>query len=71
MCVLMKMISINADGYVFTWHGGAYVEIANESSTQAFDVINVYDYEKGAPRIPFTVDALNKEITKWLRENTE
>ena len=67
----MKLISINADGYVFNWQGGAYIEISNESSTQPFDVINVYDYEKGKPRIPFTVDALNKEITKWLRENTE
>lgn len=66
----MKMISINTDGFVFTWHGGAYIEIANETSKTSFDVINVYDYAEGKPRIPFTVNAMNKEITKWLRESS-
>ena len=67
----MKMISINTDGFVFTWHGGAYIEVSNETANLAFDVINVYDYEKGKTRVPFTVDAMNKEITKWLKESRE
>lgn len=65
----MKMISIMADDYVFTWHGGAYVDVSLYPSEKVIDVINVYDYAEGKPRIPFTIDALNEEITKWLSES--
>ena len=63
-----KMFSINADGYVFNWHGGAYVEVSHEGSTQPFDVINVWDYEWDVPRIDVTIDGLMKVVDEWLRE---
>lgn len=46
------------DGLRFEWHGGAYIEIFEESATVPHGVMNVWDYEKDVPRIPVSMRSL-------------
>ena len=56
------------DGFIFTWHGGAYVDIAiGDVPDQAFDCVNVWDYETSAPTI--TVEGLVSVAREWITDN--
>jgi len=57
----------------FTWHGGPYIDISFASDYDAapntpFDIINVWDYEDGRARIPFTVEALEAQVEEWAND---
>ena len=39
------------DGLLFSWTGGAYIEIYFEGNAIPYDVLNVWDYEKDVPKI--------------------
>ena len=57
------------DGWVATYHGGAYIEISHETAVDdAIDVINVWDYEHDVPTIPFTDDAISDRLAEWVAE---
>lgn len=65
-------------GYkLFVWHGGAYIDVCIESTTGNFtsngkhyvygeECIDIWDYVKGEPRIPFNKEAFLSEIEEWL-----
>lgn len=55
---------------VFSWKGGAYIEIwfsdpSNDDHTG--QVINVFDYAKGKPSIPFTPRAMERAVKTWVK----
>lgn len=52
------------------YHGGAYIDIFHDESDAALDVINVYDYAKGEPEIPFTREAVRAELREWVAESS-
>lgn len=63
---------VEADTHHFTWAGGEYVEIAQlDNPGYAYDVINVWDYEKGGPSIPFTLAALTRRVERWFKDQAE
>jgi hypothetical protein len=70
-----------ASGVEFQWHGGAYIDIGstyamgeagvNGDDFHAYDVINVWDYEKDEPRIPRTLDAFQERCNEWLQDHAD
>jgi hypothetical protein len=47
-----EVFTVTIDGHFFEWHGGAYIDVStSETSAVVIDVLNVWDYEKDAPRI--------------------
>lgn len=71
-----KMI-YSTDGMRFEWSGGEYIELffidpdTDTFPKSAFDVINVWDYAKGEPRIEKTLDAFNEFIKQHIQEIAE
>lgn len=56
------------NGFIFTWHGGAYVDIAPaDLPDNAFDCVNVWDYETNKPVI--TIEGLIVVAQDWLNDN--
>lgn len=62
------------DGHVYLWHGGEYIErhrvsdvlaAASGAPSVAVDVINVWDYETGRPRIRRTAQAVAVAVDDW------
>jgi hypothetical protein len=59
-------------GVVARWRGGAYIELGYLDARDAFvagDVINVWDYAKGEPRIPRTLDALRERVDERMAQD--
>lgn len=52
----------------FEWYGGEYVAVKPLGTDTETDIINVWDYEAGEPRIDFTPDGLAEAIASWLDE---
>lgn len=52
----------------FEWKGGPYIDVGEGGYGRAKEVINVWDYEKGEPSIPFTREAFKKEVLHWILE---
>jgi hypothetical protein len=56
----------------FTWKGGEYIEVRrwtpDEPNEQHEDVINVFDYERGAPEIA-TMSQMEGVIAEWIMAN--
>lgn len=50
------------------WHGGPYIELTMPESLTPTEVINVWDYEKGAASIPFSYWALQEALDEWCDE---
>jgi hypothetical protein len=50
------------------WHGGAYIELTMPESVEPTEVINVWDYEKGEPSIPFSHWALQDALDEWCED---
>ncbi len=65
-----KMVYETED-FRFEWHGGAYVEMFFIGSTSALDAVNVWDYEKDAPRIERTLDAFQTFIEGYIKDAQE
>lgn len=68
-------LTYNRYGFVVTWSGGEYAEIRADIGTMReilerppIEVLNLFDYELGAPRIPVTLAALAKEVDAWYTE---
>lgn len=56
------------NGFVFVWHGGPYVDIfPADLPDNAFDCINVWDYEKNEPTI--TIKGLIAVAQDWLNDS--
>lgn len=57
-------------GVVARWHGGEYIELGEDQTASgefaAYDVINVWDYAKGEPRIPRTLDAFQTAVDERI-----
>jgi hypothetical protein len=60
-------------GTTFQWHGGEYIEIGttDEMGFTALDVINVWDYRAGAPRIARTLEAFQERCDEWISVDRE
>lgn len=52
-----------------SYRGGEYIEIAFGTSETPNDVINVFDYAAGKPRIANTPRAVERVFVKWLKEH--
>lgn len=48
---------------MFSWSGGAYIDVAPAEGASAADVVNVYDYAAGRP----TIGTL-AEFEAWIAE---
>lgn len=59
----------NAGRVQASYRGGEYIEVAFGQSDTPTDVINVFDYEAGKPRIANTAKAVEKVFVRWLRAN--
>jgi hypothetical protein len=66
-------------GVEFRWHGGEYIDIGSVvdiagqpgihgDDFHAYDVINVWDYAAGKPRIPRTLDAFEQRCREKVAE---
>lgn len=53
-----------------TWEGGAYIDVGFRFS-RPLDVINVWNYETGSARIPFTRESLRQAIRDWHADYEE
>jgi len=53
---------------VFRWHGGEYVEVAFAGEEHGFEVLNVWDAERDAPRIERTLSALRETVDAWVND---
>ena len=64
------VISITAHSSVFkfVWWGGEYIDVFFIGSDSCHDLINVWDYEAGETRVPFTPDGFAEAISAWLLE---
>jgi hypothetical protein len=47
----LKTYRYHRNGLIFSWTGGAYIEIYFEGKAMPYDVLNVWDYEKDEPKI--------------------
>jgi hypothetical protein len=47
----LKAFRYHRNGNIFTWLGGAYIEITLEGNSMPYDVYNVWNYEKDEPII--------------------
>ena len=66
-----RAFTTRAQGLSFAWEGGAYIDVIYKGN--AFEVINVWDYETDAPTIPRTQRGFQHAVRDWLdtewREN--
>ena len=68
-------------GTVARWHGGEYIDVGSVQTIgeagidgddfHAYDVINVWDYAAGKPRIPRTLEAFQARCEEWMRERDD
>jgi hypothetical protein len=72
-----KMVYEKHDDLRFVWSGGEYIEIFSRDldtdlfPKSAFDIINVWDYAKGEPRIEKNLDAFKEFVDQHLQEVME
>ncbi len=65
----MTIASITRDGLtiVGSYSGGAYIELHWDSAdSDAFEVINVWDYETGQSQINGTVRSVTDALAQWV-----
>lgn len=53
-----------------TWEGGAYIDVGFTFS-RPLNVINVWNYETGSARVPFTREGMRKAIRDWRADYAE
>lgn len=66
-----KLYTYIRNGLRFTWNGGAYIEVAFQQNAIPYDVINVYDYELGKPRIEVSLQSLVDFIDAEMEQDAE
>jgi len=72
-----KMIYNSTEDMRFVWSGGEYIEIFYRDldtdlfPKSAFDIINVWDYAKGEPRIEKNLDAFKQFVEQHIQEVME
>lgn len=60
-------ITTRIGGWIAVYHGGEYIDVFHASKpSAAVTCINVYDYAAGEPTIPFTRNAVRKQVRAWL-----
>jgi hypothetical protein len=65
----LKTYRYYRDGLMFSWVGGAYIEIYFDGHATPHDVFNVWDYEKDEPKIERSMRGLVDFIdTEMLEE---
>lgn len=56
-------------GEVFgSYQGSAYIDLSFGVPNRPIEVINVFDYEKGEPRIENSDDAVEQAMEEWLAD---
>jgi len=66
--VIVHMVAYE-EHYKFVWYGGQYVDVfLLANADQCVDLINVFDYEAGETRLPFTPEGLAEAISEWLED---
>lgn len=68
---MKKQFEYLRDGLRYVWHGGAYIEVFEESATVPHGVINVWDYEKDVPRIEVSMRGLVDKVDETMLEEEE
>jgi hypothetical protein len=68
-------VSTNVHGrkIVAKYYGGPYIDLLGLSRSghmEAFECVNVWDYEKGQPTIEFSHNAVRGAIREWSKEIT-
>ncbi len=66
-------LRVDVGYFVFLWHGGKYIDVLLKDretgeTTYTDRCINVWDYEKGKARIPFTYNALINEAVNAYQD---
>lgn len=51
-----------------SYQGGPYIDLSFGGGP-VIEVINVYDYEKGGPRIKRSVAAVRAKVREWIEDN--
>lgn len=63
---------IQLGSLLFTWSGGPYIDIHTLNQDGLFEIsdqnINVWDYETGKARVPFTDKSFHRKVTEWVTE---
>lgn len=59
------------DGLMFSWVGGAYIEVYIQGYAVPYDVFNVWDYEKDEPTIERSMRGLVDFIDTEMTENED
>lgn len=67
----LKTYRYHRNGLVFSWTGGAYIEIYFEGNAIPNDVFNVWDYEKDEPTIERSMRGLVDFIDAEMTENED
>jgi hypothetical protein len=67
--VAVVILITNGGRVQASYSGGEYIEVAFGSAHNPTDVINVFDYEAGKPRIANNVKAVEKVFVRWLCAN--
>ena len=62
----LKTYRYHRDGLMFSWTGGAYIEIYIEGNAIPYDVFNVWDYEWDVPKIERSMSGLVDFIDKEM-----
>jgi hypothetical protein len=64
----MTKLKYTFENLVFSWSGGAYIEIFNEGSETPIDIFNVWDYEKDEPTIERSMRGLVSYVDERMQE---
>ena len=51
-----------------SYQGSAYIDLSFGVPNRPIEVINVFDYVKGSPKIENTDDAVEQAMTDWLAD---
>lgn len=57
-----RSVTVMLKGIRAAYGGGEYIDLIDPATGEAYDVINVFDYEAGKPRIPMTSMAVMREV---------
>jgi len=66
--VVIAHLVAHAGVYKFVWYGGEYIDVFALGQESAVDVINVWDYEKGEPRLSFDLDGFTIALDEYLAD---
>lgn len=53
----------------FRWHNGPYIDVFMDNVGEAFECINVWDYEKGEATMEDSRKGMQDTCGEWVAEN--